>query len=402
MRGTRAEAAALPAGLLQGDRRAVARAISRLEQGAVDAAALRGALASHLGRAHVLGITGAPGAGKSTLVHALLGALVARGRRVGVVAVDPSSPVSGGAVLGDRVRMGEHGAHPNVFIRSVASRGHLGGLSPTTRTIVDVFDAAGFDTVIVETVGAGQSEVEVMRVADTRLVACPPGLGDDVQAIKAGILEIADLLVVTKADLPGATNTARDLREMLHLRAPAAAGAWKVPVLTVCATAGEGVTALLEQVEAHAALAGHGRRLQAARPASPAAERVFRLAAADPYVVATGMRCTHAAAGEAEVRLALGADHLNFMGTCHGGVVFALADTAFGLAANSHGTMAAGIDAHITYQQAAQAGDTLVARAREVSRTRRLAVYRVEVEREDGQSVSSFTGTVYLTRQHHP
>jgi LAO/AO transport system ATPase/phenylacetic acid degradation protein PaaD len=411
VRGARAAAGAalpagppagLPAGLLQGERRAVARAISRLEQGAADAAALRVALAPHLGRAHVIGITGAPGAGKSTLVHALLGALLERGRRIGVVAVDPSSPLTGGAVLGDRVRMGEHGAHPDVFIRSVASRGHLGGLSPTTWAIVDLFDAAGFDTVIVETVGAGQSEVEIMRVADTRIVACPPGLGDDVQAIKAGILEIADLLVVTKADLPGAAATARDLREMLHLRAPAA-GAWKVPVLNVSASQGEGVAMLLDQAEAHRAAVGCGRRLRAGRPASPAAERVFRLAAADPYVNATGMRCTQAGPGEAEVRLAVGADHLNFMGGCHGGVIFALADTAFGLAANSHGAMAAGIDAHITYQQGAQAGDTLIARAREVSRSRRLAVYRVDVERaEDGRVISSFTGTVYLTRQHHP
>lgn len=393
---------ALPEGLLRGDRRAVARAISRLEQGSDDAAALRAGLAAHLGRAHVIGVTGAPGAGKSTLVHALLGALVARGRRIGVVAVDPSSPISGGAVLGDRVRMGEHGAHPDVFIRSVAARGHLGGLSPSTRAIVDVFDAAGFDTVIVETVGAGQSEVEIMRVADTRIVACAPGLGDDVQAIKAGILEIADLLVVTKADLAGAANTARDLREMLHLRAPAVAGAWQVPVLSVSATQGEGVAGLLDRVLDHGAAGGRGRRLRPGPAASPQAERVFRLAAADPFVDTLGIACTRASAGEAEVRLRLRADHLNFMGRCHGGVVFALADTAFGLAANSHGAMAAGIDAHITYQQAAQAGDTLVARAREVSRTRRLAVYRVEVEREDGQSVSSFTGTVYLTRQHHP
>jgi LAO/AO transport system ATPase len=256
----------LPAGLLQGERRAVARAISRLEQGAADAATLRVALAPHLGRAHVIGITGAPGAGKSTLVHALLGAPLARGRRIGVVAVDPSSPLTFGALLGDRVRMGKHGAHPGVFIRSVASRGHLGGLSPTTCAIVDVFDAAGFDTVIVETVGAGQSEVEIMRVADTRVVACPPGLGDDVQAIKAGILEIADLLVVTKADLPGAAATARDLREMLHLRVPAP-GAWKVPVLSVSATHGEGVAALLDQAEAHATAVGCGRRLHAGRPA---------------------------------------------------------------------------------------------------------------------------------------
>lgn len=446
-RATAPAAPALPAGLLQGDRQAVARAISRIEQGAVGADALRAALEPHLGRAHVLGITGAPGAGKSTLVHALLGELLARGRRVGVVAVDPSSPLTGGAVLGDRVRMGEHGAHQHVFIRSVASRGHLGGLSPTTRAIVDVLDAAGFDTVIVETVGAGQSEVEIMRVADTRIVACPPGLGDGVQAIKAGILEIADLLVVTKADLPGAQATERDLREMLHLRAAAAEGGWKVPVSCVSAARGDGVAALLDQADAHGAHAGRGRRLRtppelrrpigpeasppgpasraaqapppahATHPAHPphpprpghdphasaaaATERVMRLAAADPLVRALGMTCTQAGPGLAEVRLTVGPDHLNFNGTCHGGVVFTLADTAFGLASNSHGAVAAGIDAHITYQQPATAGETLVARAREVSRSRRLAVYRVDVTQGDGRAISSFTGTVYITGRHH-
>jgi LAO/AO transport system ATPase/phenylacetic acid degradation protein PaaD len=396
----------LPPGLLQGDRRAVARAISRLEQGAPDAAVLRAALTPHLGRAHVIGITGAPGAGKSTLVHALLGALLAGGHRIGVVAVDPSSPLSGGAVLGDRVRMGEHGAHPDVFIRSVASRGHLGGLSPSTRAIVDVLDAAGFGIVVVETVGAGQSEVEIMSVADTRLVACPPGLGDGVQAIKAGILEIADLLVVTKADLPGAESTARDLREMLQLRARPAAGDWKVPVLPVCAQAGDGVAALVEQALAHGRQVGHGLRLRqrsapAAAAGQAAAERVFRLAAADAFTRAAGIVCVHGGAGEAEVRLTLGPQHINFNGTCHGGVVFALADTAFGLASNSHGVVAAGIDAHITYQQAAREGETLSARAHEVSRSRKLAVYRVDVTRDDGRPVSSFTGTVYITEQPH-
>jgi LAO/AO transport system ATPase len=246
--------------VLAGGRSAIARTISQVERGERNADQLQSALAPHLGRAHVLGITGAPGAGKSTLVHALLGELIARGQRVAVVAVDPSSPISGGAVLGDRVRMGEHGAHPDVFIRSVASRGHLGGLSRTTEAMVDVLDAAGFDTVIVETVGAGQSEVEIMRVADTRLVACPPGLGDEVQALKAGILEIADLLVITKSDLPGAGSTARDLKDMLHLR-PAAAG-WAVPVLNVAATSGTGIAELMDSVEAHCAAAGRGRRLR--------------------------------------------------------------------------------------------------------------------------------------------
>ncbi len=392
----------LPPGLLRGERRAVARAISRIEQGAPDASALAAALAPHLGRAHVIGITGAPGAGKSTLVHALLGELLARGRRIAVVAVDPSSPLTGGAVLGDRVRMGEHGAHADVFIRSVAARGHLGGLSPTTRAIVDVLDAAGFDTVIVETVGTGQSEVEILRVADTRIVVCPPGLGDEVQASKAGILEIADLLVVSKADLPGAEATARDLREMLQLRAKPAPGAWKVPVLGVQALAGPGVAALVDQALAHGGHGGHGRRLHVDAKSAAAAARVFQLAAADPYARATGMQCQRGGPGEAVVRLALRAEHLNFNGTCHGGVIFALADAAFGLASNSHGAVAAGIDAHITYQQAARAGETLTAHAREVSRSRKLAVYRVDVTGDDGKPVSSFTGTVYITSGHHP
>jgi len=255
--------------ILAGNRRAIARAISAIEHGEPGAGAIARAIAGHLGHAHVLGITGPPGAGKSTLINALLGAFVGRGQRIAVVAVDPSSPITGGAVLGDRVRMGEHGAHPNVFIRSLAARGHLGGMSRTTRAIVDVLDAAGFDTVIVETVGAGQSEVEITRVADTRLVVCPPGLGDGVQAIKAGILEIADLLVVSKGDLPAATAAVRDLEDMLRLRRRTAA---PVPVLRSAATTGEGMTAVVAAILAHAVSAGRGRRLAAC--AAPSADDV--------------------------------------------------------------------------------------------------------------------------------
>ena len=389
--------------LLAGDRRTIARTISQIEHGAVDAGVISAALSPHLGRAHVLGITGAPGAGKSTLVHALLGELLARGRRVGVVAVDPSSPISGGAVLGDRVRMGLHGAHCDVFIRSLATRGHLGGLSLCTEEIVDVLDAAGFDTIIIETVGAGQSEVEIMRVADTRVVACPPGLGDSVQAIKAGILEIADILVVTKADLPGADTTERDLKDMLHLRAAPSGTSWTVPVLRSSTHKREDATALLDQIEAHGHMRGRGRRLPArvaAKPADPAPDApswVMRLAAADPFACSLGITCTEAGTGSATVALTLNQQHLNFNGTCHGGVIFALADTAFGLASNSYGKVAAGIDAHVTYQRAARAGDHLRARAVEVSRSRKLAVYRVDVSRADGAVISSFTGTVYIT-----
>jgi len=447
--------AALPTGLLAGDRRAVARAISRIEQGAPEAAALKAALAPHLGRAQVIGLTGAPGAGKSTLVHAMLGELLARGRRIGVVAVDPSSPITGGAVLGDRVRMGRHGAHDDVFIRSVASRGHLGGLSKSTAEIVDVLDAAGFDTILIETVGAGQSEVEIMRVADTRIVVSPPGLGDDVQAIKAGILEIADILVVTKGDLPGAEATARDLKNMLALRSgalarrigdhdaqhrpiaadlAASAGSvaeghgnedgWAVPVLRTCATGADtGVATLIDQAQAHGRIVGSGRRLAGRRPAEthPARDKsamsdvthgrpplptdpgelVRCLAQADPFVRSLGITCVEAGAGFATMSVVLDSRHINFNNTCHGGVIFTLADTAFGLAANSYGKIAAGIDTHMTFQQAAQAGDTLTARAMEVSRSNKLAVYRVDVDRGHGRLVSSFTGTVYVTTRGH-
>jgi LAO/AO transport system ATPase len=250
----------LLAPVLAGDRRSIARAITQLEVEGPASAPLRAALARHVGAAHVIGITGAPGAGKSTLINALLGELLARGARVGVVAVDPSSPVTGGAVLGDRVRMGEHGADDRVFIRSVAARGHLGGVSRQTGQIIDVLDAAGFDTIVVETVGTGQSEVEIAGLADTKVVVCAPGLGDDVQAIKAGILEIADILVVNKGDSPLAQDTERSLRDMLRLRRR---GEREVPVVRTTATTREGVAALADAIAAHAAHAGRGRRMRA-------------------------------------------------------------------------------------------------------------------------------------------
>lgn len=391
--------------LLAGDRRALARAISAVENGASAAASIVAAIAPKLGRAHVVGITGAPGAGKSTLINALLGELIARGRTIAVVAVDPSSPITGGAVLGDRVRMGEFGAHERVFIRSLASRGHPGGVSKTTGEIVDVLDAAGFDVVIVETVGAGQSEVEIVGIVDTRIVVCPPGLGDDVQAIKAGILEIADLLVVSKADAPGAERTVRELKEMLKLRSAAAAN---VPVLSTCAARGEGIAALVDAVVAHGAAAGHGRRLAKRRsavakatPADEVRQRLARLSAADAFARSLGVDFVDGGAGRATIEMKVRDEHLNFNGRCHGGVIFALADCAFGLASNSHGQIAAGIDAHITYQAAAALGDRLTATATEVSRSRKLAVYRIDVTKADGESVSSFTGTVYVTTRPH-
>lgn len=243
--------------IVGGSRPALARALTLVENGGDGAAQLLAALAPHCGRAHVVGITGAPGAGKSTLVNALLGELLRRGRRIAVLAVDPSSPVSGGALLGDRIRMGEHGADERVFIRSLSARGHLGGLSRTTAQLVDVVDAAGFDLVIVETVGVGQSEVDISRVAGTNVVVCPPGLGDELQAIKAGILETADILVVSKADSPLAAGTARDLETACG---GCRRGAWAVPVLRTVATRGEGIAELADALAAHVRVAGSGRR----------------------------------------------------------------------------------------------------------------------------------------------
>ncbi len=394
----------LLAPLFAGDRRAVARAISAIENAAPGCDAIAAGIAPQLGRAHVIGITGPPGAGKSTLINALLGELIGRGRRVAVLAVDPSSPITGGAVLGDRVRMGEHGAHEQAFIRSIAARGHPGGVSRTTHRIVDVLDAAGFDDVIVETVGAGQSEVAIVEIADTRIVVCPPGLGDQVQAIKAGILEIADLLVVSKADLPAAETTARELTDMLRLRAgPRAA----VPVLNACAMRADGIAAVVDAIRLHSdsgvgrRLAGKGEPRERSAAALAGSPHLERLSGADPFVRALNIRFVDGGPGRAVVAMTVGHEHLNFNGSCHGGAIFALADTAFGLASNSHGRVAAGIDAHITYQASVQLGDALTATATEISRSHRLAVYRVDVARTDGTMVSSFTGTVYITARHH-
>jgi len=233
--------------ILAGDRRTIARAITAVENEPVRAQVLHQALAPHLGRAHTVGITGPAGAGKSTLVNALVGDLLARGHTIAVVAVDPSSPFTGGAVLGDRIRMAEHQANDRVFIRSLAARGHAGGLSRTTTQVVDVLGAAGFDLILIETVGAGQSDVAIAKLARTRVVIYPPGLGDEIQALKAGVLEIADILVVNKADLPGADRTVRDLLGM-----PGPRGAQKTrPVLKTVATTGDGVRKLADAIEQH-------------------------------------------------------------------------------------------------------------------------------------------------------
>jgi LAO/AO transport system kinase len=228
------------------------------EAPAAGGAALRevmAALAPYAGRAMVVGVTGSPGVGKSTTTNALVTALRASGRRVGVLAVDPSSPFSGGALLGDRVRMSDHATDDGVFIRSMASRGHLGGLAWTTPQALRVLDAAGFDVILVETVGVGQSEVEIAALADTTMVLLAPGMGDGIQAAKAGILEIGDLYVVNKADREGASTVTRDLRGMLALveRAPRAdkIAPWKPPILKTVAPSGTGLAEVVGAIDEH-------------------------------------------------------------------------------------------------------------------------------------------------------
>ncbi|TQM42956.1 methylmalonyl Co-A mutase-associated GTPase MeaB [Pseudonocardia cypriaca] len=236
----------------RGEQLAVARLISLVEDGAD--AALRevaAALGPHTGRAHVVGLTGPPGVGKSTTTSAVVALLRAQGRKVGVLAVDPSSPFSGGALLGDRVRMGEHATDDGVFIRSMATRGHLGGLAWATPQALRVLDAAGCDVVLVETVGVGQSEVEVVALADTTVVLLAPGMGDGVQAAKAGILEIADVFAVNKADRDGAAQTVRDLRQMLAFGEQAAEDGWRRPVVRTVAARAEGVDELVAALDAH-------------------------------------------------------------------------------------------------------------------------------------------------------
>lgn len=237
--------------LLQGDRLALTRLISAVERGADDARQALKRLYGSTGRAHVVGITGPPGSGKSTLTTRLAVEYRSRGKTVGIVAVDPSSPFTGGAILGDRIRMMELHADPGVFVRSMATRGSMGGLSRATHDVVSVLDAFGKEVVLVETVGVGQDEVEIVRTADTTLVVSVPGLGDDIQAIKAGVLEIADILVVNKADLDRANHLVNDLRMMLSLVPRKPAGQWQVPIHETVATVHTGVTELLDLIERH-------------------------------------------------------------------------------------------------------------------------------------------------------
>ncbi len=262
----------LAASILAGDRLSLARLLTQVENDSPEGRAALTDLFPHTGRAHLVGVTGAPGTGKSSLVNQL--ALHYRkqaDQRVAVVAVDPSSPFTGGAVLGDRVRMRDLSGDPNVFIRSMASRGSLGGLAQATAGMVQVFDAAGFDVILIETVGAGQSEVDIARLAHTTLVVEAPGLGDDIQAIKAGILEIADILVINKADRPGVENTERALKSTLELAHPAQRvfrhhgqymsvavdlpidkQMWIPPIQKTVSTEGRGIPELVEAIARHA------------------------------------------------------------------------------------------------------------------------------------------------------
>ncbi len=234
--------------VLAGDPRAIARAISLIEDESHDAADLVRAIFPKTGRAYLIGVTGAPGAGKSTLVDRMTAGLRKPGTTIGIVAVDPTSPFSGGAILGDRVRMQAHAQDAGVFIRSMATRGHLGGLARATGEAALVLDASGKDIVIIETVGVGQDEVDIVRTADVSIVVIVPGTGDEVQALKAGIMEIADIFVVNKADRDGADRTAASIEAMLALETWAP-GAWRPPILRTVATTGKGVPELLAAIE---------------------------------------------------------------------------------------------------------------------------------------------------------
>jgi GTPase len=242
--------------LLAGNLRALARSISLVEEERPEGRAILKAIYPRTGRALVLGITGPPGAGKSSLVSRLVALWRGRGEKVGIIAVDPSSAFSGGALLGDRIRMQEHALDPGVFIRSMATRGHFGGVASSSRDVVDLMDAAGYGVVLIETVGVGQDEVEVVEIADLVLVVLPPGLGDDIQAIKAGILEIASLFVINKADREGADRLESELQAMLALSTDAATAT--TPILKTVATTGEGVEELMEAVEKYRARAVEG------------------------------------------------------------------------------------------------------------------------------------------------
>ncbi|SFP31673.1 LAO/AO transport system kinase [Amycolatopsis arida] len=253
----------------RGQPRAIARLLSLVEDGHPQLREIAAALTPHTGHARVIGLTGPPGVGKSTSTSMLVSALRRAGRRVGVLAVDPSSPFSGGALLGDRIRMTEHAVDAGVFIRSMATRGHLGGLSVATPQALRVLDGAGFDDVLIETVGVGQSEIDIVRLADTTVLLLAPGMGDGVQAAKAGVLEVADVFVVNKADRDGADATVRELRQAVAFGHREAGGPpWRQPIVRTVASRGEGAGDVLRALDEHAewlADSGESRRRRAAR-----------------------------------------------------------------------------------------------------------------------------------------
>jgi LAO/AO transport system kinase len=278
------DAAALIEGVLAGEPRSIARAISAVEDDALELAEVSAGIYGHTGRAATIGLTGAPGVGKSTLAGELLRMARAEDRRAAVLAVDPTSPYTGGALLGDRVRMQDHAVDPGVFIRSMATRGHLGGMALAAPEAVRILDAAGYDVILVETVGVGQAEVDVAAATDTAVVVLAPGMGDAVQIAKAGILEAADVFVVNKADRDGAPDVAKELKQMLHL---GPAREWDPPVLLAAAAKAEGVEEVWSAVREHrdraeatGALAAKRRARLLREVESLAAER-FRLRAAD-------------------------------------------------------------------------------------------------------------------------
>ncbi|MET9361362.1 methylmalonyl Co-A mutase-associated GTPase MeaB [Streptomyces sp. NPDC006632] len=266
----------------EGRPRAVARLISLVEGASPQLREVMAALAPLAGNAYVVGLTGSPGVGKSTSTSALVSAYRRAGKRVGVLAVDPSSPFSGGALLGDRVRMSDHASDPGVYIRSMATRGHLGGLAWSAPQAIRVLDAAGCEVILVETVGVGQSEVEIASQADTSVVLLAPGMGDGIQAAKAGILEIGDVYVVNKADRDGADATARELNHMLGLGESRGPGDWRPPIVKTVAARGEGIDEVVEALEKHHAwMAEHGvlaerRRARAAREVETIAVTALR------------------------------------------------------------------------------------------------------------------------------
>jgi LAO/AO transport system kinase len=260
--------------ILTGDKRAIGRAISSVEDGRADAAELLKEIFPHTGSATIIGITGAPGAGKSTLVDRLAAHYREKGERVGIIAVDPSSPFTGGAILGDRIRMQSMATDPGIFIRSMASRGHLGGLARATVDAVAILDAARYDKVIVETVGVGQDEVDIVKAADVTVVVLVPGMGDDIQAIKAGIMEIGDVFAINKADREGVLRTERELEMLLSITERA--DRWHPPIVKTIATEGSGIAELAEAIRSYEEYAASHNE-SASRRVSVARHRIIEM-----------------------------------------------------------------------------------------------------------------------------